>query len=48
MEDGREDEFAEWVVEFAHSYAATVRTDHALFVEAFRAGQVPGVASTEE
>jgi len=46
--DGREDEFAEWVVEFAHSYAATVRTDHALFVEAFRAGQVPGVASTEE
>ena len=46
--DGREDEFAEWVVEFAHSSAATVRTDHALFVEAFRAGQVPGVASTEE
>jgi uncharacterized protein (DUF2252 family) len=46
--DGREGEFADWVVDFAHGYAATVRADHALFVEAFRAGQVPGVASTEE
>lgn len=44
---GREDEFVAWVVEFAHEYAATVRTDHALFVEAFRAGEVPGVASTD-
>jgi uncharacterized protein (DUF2252 family) len=45
---GREDEFVDWVVDFAHSYAAQVRTDHALFVEAFRAGAVPGVASAEE
>jgi uncharacterized protein (DUF2252 family) len=44
---GREDEFVDWVVDFAHSYAAQVRTDHALFVEAFRAGAVPGVASAE-
>jgi len=43
---GREHEFADWVVEFAHSYAARVRTDHALFVEAFRGGAIPGVASS--
>ena len=35
---GREEEFTDWVVEFAHTYAAQVRTDHALFVEAFRSG----------
>jgi uncharacterized protein (DUF2252 family) len=45
---GREEEFVDWVVDFAHTYAAQVRTDHALFVEAFRAGAVPGVASAEE
>ncbi len=45
---GREDEFAAWVVEFAHDYAAQVRADHALFVEAFRAGEIPGVTSAEE
>jgi uncharacterized protein (DUF2252 family) len=43
---GREDEFAEWVVAFAHEYAARVREDHALFVEAFRGGAIPGVRST--
>jgi uncharacterized protein (DUF2252 family) len=43
---GREDEFVAWVVEFAHEYAAQVRADHALFVEAFRSGAIPGVAST--
>ncbi len=45
---GREDEFVEWVVDFAHSYAAQARTDHALFVESFRAGRVPGVTSAEQ
>lgn len=45
--DGRQDAFVEWVVEFAHSYAATVRADHALFVEAFRAGEIPGVTSAD-
>lgn len=43
---GREDEFVGWVVDFAHSYAAQVRDDHALFVEAFRGGRIPGVSST--
>ncbi len=42
---GAEDAFVEWVVEFAHDYARTVRADHALFVEAFRSGRVPGVSS---
>jgi uncharacterized protein (DUF2252 family) len=36
--DGCEDEFTAWVVEFAHAYAARVRADHALFVDAFRSG----------
>ncbi len=43
---GREAEFTDWVVEFAHTYAAQVRTDHALFVEAFRGGAIPGVAAS--
>lgn len=43
---GREDEFVGWVTRFAHAYAAQVRTDHALFVEAFRGGAIPGVASS--
>jgi uncharacterized protein (DUF2252 family) len=43
---GRGDEFADWVVEFAHDYAAQVRADHALFVDAFRGGAIPGVSSS--
>ncbi|HVL82900.1 MAG TPA: DUF2252 domain-containing protein [Pseudonocardia sp.] len=43
---GREDEFVEWVVAFAHDHAAQVRTDHALFVDAFRHGRIPGVSAT--
>jgi uncharacterized protein (DUF2252 family) len=43
---GREDEFVAWVVEFAHDYAAQVRADHALFVDAFRHGRIPGVAAS--
>jgi uncharacterized protein (DUF2252 family) len=43
---GREEEFAAWVVEFAHDYSAQVRTDHALFVDAFRGGRMPGVAAS--
>lgn len=45
---GREDEFVAWVVDFAHTYAAQVRTDHALFVEAFRRGAIPGVTATTD
>jgi uncharacterized protein (DUF2252 family) len=43
---GREEEFVAWVVEFAHDYAAQVREDHALFVDAFRHGRIPGVAAS--
>ncbi|MDN5920546.1 MAG: DUF2252 domain-containing protein [Pseudonocardia sp.] len=43
---GREDEFVAWVVEFAHAYAARVRSDHALFVDAFREGRIPGVSAS--
>jgi uncharacterized protein (DUF2252 family) len=46
MVAGRDDEFVAWVVGFAHDYAAQVRADHALFVEAFRSGAIPGVSST--
>jgi uncharacterized protein (DUF2252 family) len=40
---GREDDLVDDVVAFAHDYAATVRRDHALFVDAFRAGRIEGV-----
>ena len=43
--DGRHDEFVEAVTEFALDYAAAVRRDHALFVEAFRSGRI-GIEST--
>lgn len=42
---GRRRAFADHLVEFATTYAATVRADHALFVDAFRAGRI-GVAAT--
>jgi uncharacterized protein (DUF2252 family) len=41
----RRREFVTWLTDFGLSYAATVREDHALFVEAFREGRI-GVAST--
>ena len=44
--DGREDGFVAWVTAFAHDYAAQVRADHALFVDAFREGRIPGVSSS--
>ncbi|MGI5127537.1 DUF2252 domain-containing protein [Pseudonocardia sp. CA-107938] len=42
----RDEEFVAWVVQFAHTYAARVRADHALFVDAFRGGAIPHVAAT--
>jgi uncharacterized protein (DUF2252 family) len=42
----REPEFVEDIVEFALTYAGTARRDHALFVDAFRAGEIAGVSST--
>jgi uncharacterized protein (DUF2252 family) len=43
--EGRRKAFIEAVTEFALAYAAEVRRDHALFVEAFRQGRI-GVAAT--
>jgi uncharacterized protein (DUF2252 family) len=37
------DELVDDVVAFAHEYAGQVRRDHALFVDAFRGGRIPGV-----
>jgi len=42
---GRRNEFVSWVCDWGIAYAETVRTDHALFVDAFREGQV-GIAAT--
>jgi uncharacterized protein (DUF2252 family) len=42
---GRRREFVTWLTDFGMAYGAQVRTDHALFVEAFREGKV-GVAAT--
>ena len=42
---GRRREFVAWLTDFALAYAATVRADHALFVEAFREGKI-GVSAT--
>ena len=43
--EGRREEFADHLVGFAVAYAERVRSDHALFVDAFRSGQI-GVAAT--
>jgi uncharacterized protein (DUF2252 family) len=46
MIGGRRDEFVADLVEFAHAYAARTQEDHRLFVDAFRDGRIPGIAST--
>lgn len=42
----RADEFVADIVESGLDYAAQVRDDHRLFVDAFREGRIPGVTST--
>ncbi|HYJ67849.1 MAG TPA: DUF2252 domain-containing protein [Nocardioidaceae bacterium] len=42
---GREEEFADWLCGFALGYAELARTDHRLFVDAFRNGEIPGVSA---
>jgi uncharacterized protein (DUF2252 family) len=42
----QEQEFVDDVVEFAMAYAETARSDHALFVDAFRAGDIAGLSAT--
>ncbi len=41
---GKEDEFVREMVDFAARYSETARTDHRLFVDAFRNGQIPGLS----
>jgi uncharacterized protein (DUF2252 family) len=43
--EGRRQALTEHLVEFAVSYAAQVREDHALFVEAFRGARI-GITAT--
>ncbi len=44
--EGRRKEFVADLTDFAVDYAHRVRTDHALFVEAFREGRIGGVSAT--
>ena len=44
--EGAQDDLVDDVVAFAHEYAGQVRSDHALFVEAFRGGRIRGVEAT--
>jgi uncharacterized protein (DUF2252 family) len=44
--DERREEFTEDVVDFGVDYAERVRADHALFVSAFREGEIGGVTAT--
>ncbi len=41
-------EFVDWLTTFARDYAAVVRDDHRLFVDAFRNDEIPGVQSTQQ
>ena len=43
---GRRVEFVADLVGFAHDYARRTQEDHRLFVDAFRAGAVPGISSS--
>jgi uncharacterized protein (DUF2252 family) len=42
----RREEFIVDLIAFAHAYAQRTRDDHRLFVDAFRAGQIPGISSS--
>jgi uncharacterized protein (DUF2252 family) len=42
----REQEFVDWLVEFALDYADVVRDDYRLFVDAFRNGEIGRVTAT--
>ena len=39
-----EEEFVEEMVNFGANYSEIVRTDHRLFVDAFRNGEIPGLS----
>ena len=44
---GREDEFVADLVGFGMSYGERARRDHALFVDAFRSGRIPGIGPSD-
>ena len=44
----RREEFLDDLVGFAHDYARRTQEDHRLFVDAFRAGKIPGISSSDE
>jgi uncharacterized protein (DUF2252 family) len=44
----RETQFVDWLTTFAREYAAVVRDDHRLFVDAFRNNEIAGVHSTHQ
>jgi uncharacterized protein (DUF2252 family) len=46
MVGDRREEFVSDLVAFAHDYARTTQEDHRLFVDAFRAGAIPGISSS--
>ncbi|WP_448614167.1 DUF2252 domain-containing protein [Modestobacter sp. URMC 112] len=46
MIGGRREQFVADLVDFAHTYARRTREDHRLFVDAFRAGSIPGISSS--
>ena len=46
MVGDRRDEFVADLVDFAHGYARRTQEDHRLFVDAFRAGAIPGISSS--
>ena len=46
MVGGRREEFVADLVDFAHSYARRTQDDFRLFVDAFRAGRIPGISSS--
>jgi uncharacterized protein (DUF2252 family) len=44
MIGGRREEFVADLVDFAHDYARRMQDDHRRFVDAFRAGDIPGIS----
>src|SRR5215218_7846610 len=44
MVGGRREEFVADLVDFAHDYARKTQEDHRRFVDAFRAGEIPGIS----
>jgi uncharacterized protein (DUF2252 family) len=46
MVGGRREEFIDDLIGFAHDYARRAQEDHRLFVDAFRAGAIPGISSS--